>query len=75
MAKRAETRGFSIELILPAELFAQLGRIAEASGLRDATEAAIVEFRLTGGGPFGQPNYQSPATSLPSICQPLSLAR
>jgi hypothetical protein len=31
-----------IELTLPAELFAQLGRIAEASGLRDAVEAAIV---------------------------------
>jgi len=42
VAKRADTRGPSIELILPAELFAQLGRIAEASGLRDATEAAIV---------------------------------
>ena len=34
-----ETR---IELTLPAELFAQLGRIAVASGLRDATEAALV---------------------------------
>jgi hypothetical protein len=31
-----------IELIIPAELFEQLCRIADASGLRDATEAAMV---------------------------------
>lgn len=47
MAKRADTESSGsidtrIELTLPAALFAQLGRIAEASGLRDAVEAAIV---------------------------------
>jgi hypothetical protein len=31
-----------IELTIPGELFEQLCRIADASGLRDATEAAMV---------------------------------
>jgi len=34
--------GIRIELFLPAELAVQLGRIAEAGGLRDVAEAAIV---------------------------------
>jgi len=42
VAKRTSAQGTSLELTIPVELFDQLCRIAEASGLRDAIEAATV---------------------------------
>jgi len=61
VAKRAGPQGPSIELILSAELFAQLGRIAEASGLRDATEAAMVGLAEWAAGRQTELDNRDPA--------------
>lgn len=61
MAKPGSLQGTRIELMIPAELFAQLGRIAEASGLRDATEAATVGLAEWAAGRQAELDNRDPA--------------
>jgi hypothetical protein len=61
VAKPGSLQGTRIELTIPAELFAQLGWIAEASGLRDATEAATVGLAEWAAGRQAELDNRDPA--------------